>query len=111
MCSSDLVEAYAGSVDALLLDAWTADQLGGTGRRLPLEWLQGFRPSLPWWLAGGLGPANAAAVLEQISPSGLDVSSGVERAPGDKDLALVKHAVLAAYDPVQLAQARLGRHG
>lgn len=94
----DQVAAYAPHVDALLLDAWVADQLGGTGHRIPIEWLQGFRPPLPWWLAGGIradrvGPALAA--LADAPPDGLDASSGVERAPGDKDLARVADLVAA----------------
>lgn len=48
--------SYAGVVEALLLDAWVADQLGGTGHRIPVEWLRDFRPPLPWWLAGGSAP-------------------------------------------------------
>ncbi|MFM2205188.1 MAG: hypothetical protein RLZZ560_583 [Cyanobacteriota bacterium] len=91
-------EAYAGGVDALLLDAWVPDQLGGTGHRIPLEWLQGFRPALPWWLAGGLSPERVAPALQGLAgcgPDGIDVSSGVERAPGDKDLARVADLVTA----------------
>ena len=89
---------YADVVDALLLDAWVADQLGGTGHRIPIEWLQGFRPPLPWWLAGGITPERLPAALEALAaapPDGLDASSGVERAPGDKDLARVEQLVAA----------------
>ena len=91
-------EAYVGCVDALLLDAWVPDQLGGTGHRIPIEWLQGFRPALPWWLAGGLSPERVAPSLLALAgcrPDGIDVSSGVERAPGDKDLARVADLVTA----------------
>lgn len=91
-------QAYAGSVDALLLDAWVPDQLGGTGHRIPIEWLQGFRPPLPWWLAGGLTPERLGPALRQLAaaaPDGVDVSSGVERGPGDKDLARVADLVAA----------------
>ncbi len=84
-----LVDAYVGAVDAVLLDAWVPDQLGGTGHRIPLEWLQGWQPPLPWWLAGGITAQRAAAVLAQLVPTGLDASSGVERTPGDKDLGQV----------------------
>ena len=90
--------AYAAVVDALLLDAWVPDQLGGTGHRIPTDWLAGFRPALPWWLAGGLSPERAPAALQALAaapPDGLDVSSGVERAPGDKDLARVEQLVAA----------------
>lgn len=97
---ADLAEAqaYAPVVDALLLDAWVPDQLGGTGHRIPIDWLSGFCSPLPWWLAGGLNPDRVAPALRALQhrpPSGLDVSSGVERAPGDKDLAKVQQLVAA----------------
>jgi len=93
----DLQQAwdYVQAVDALLLDAWVPDQLGGTGHRIPSEWLQGFAPPLPWWLAGGIRADRVAPLLAQLRPTGLDASSGVERAPGDKDLALVQALVAA----------------
>ena len=94
----DQAEAYAAAVDALLLDAWVPDQLGGTGHRIPIEWLEGFRPALPWWLAGGLSPERLAPALLSLAaspPDGVDVSSGVEQAPGDKDLARVAALVTA----------------
>lgn len=90
--------AYAPLVDALLLDAWVPDQLGGTGHRIPVEWLEGFAPASPWWLAGGLTPERVGDTLKALNPgwpSGLDASSGVERAPGDKDLVQVAALVAA----------------
>mgnify|MGYP006271619207 FL=1 len=97
---ADLQQAsdYAAVVDALLLDAWLPDQLGGTGHRIPIEWLDGFQPPLPWWLAGGITPERLPAALQALAaapPDGLDASSGVERAPGDKDLARVEQLVAA----------------
>lgn len=86
--------AYERCVDGLLLDAWAADQLGGTGRRLPLEWLEGFTTPVPWWLAGGVTPEVVPEILQRLQPDGLDVSSGVETAPGEKNLERVR--VLAA---------------
>lgn len=94
------VDAYANAVDAVLLDAWVPDQLGGTGHRIPLEWLQHWQPALPWWLAGGITANRATAVLGQLSPAGLDASSGVERAPGEKDL----HQVRALLDAVRASK-------
>lgn len=93
----DQVAAYRDVVDALLLDAWVPGVLGGTGQRLPLAWLDGFEPPLPWWLAGGLEPGNAADVLARLQPDGLDVSSGVEHSPGDKNLALVSELMAAVW--------------
>tara|TARA_B100001939_G_scaffold330424_1_gene327579 strand:- start:442 stop:1095 length:654 start_codon:yes stop_codon:yes gene_type:complete len=92
--------AYSAVVDGLLLDAWSATAHGGTGERLPLQWLQGFQPELPWWLAGGIGPSNARQALDQLAqqdlrPTGLDASSGVEQSPGLKDLQQVEALVKA----------------
>ena len=91
----ELAGSYAGEVDALLLDAWVPDQLGGTGHRLPLEWLRQFRPSVPWWLAGGITPERVPEVLHELRPDGLDASSGVEDAPGVKNLQRVAALVAA----------------
>ncbi len=88
---------YADVVDALLLDAWAPDQLGGTGQAIPLPWLRDFRSPLPWWLAGGLGPERVEPVLAALRPTGLDASSGVEQAPGVKDLDRVKALIEAVH--------------
>ncbi|QUS62034.1 phosphoribosylanthranilate isomerase [Synechocystis sp. PCC 7338] len=89
--SEDLAqaEAYYDAVDVLLLDAYHPQQLGGTGQTLPWQKLQQFRPPLPWWLAGGLTPTNVPDALNLLRPDGIDLSSGVEKAPADKDLAKV----------------------
>jgi phosphoribosylanthranilate isomerase len=88
-------EAYADVVDALLLDAWVPGQLGGTGHRIPARWLEGFRPRLPWWLAGGVGTDSVAELLEHLRPDGLDASSAVEDRPGVKNLERVAQLVAA----------------
>jgi len=85
----DQVMAYEETVAALLLDAYHPTLLGGTGQTLAWRYLQGFRPACPWFLAGGLTPDNIRQALVQIQPDGLDLSSGVERSPGDKDLVQV----------------------
>lgn len=90
-----LASAYGDVVDALLLDAWVPDQLGGTGQRLPLEWLGEFRSPRPWWLAGGITPERVPEVLAVLQPDGLDASSGVEDAPGVKNLPRVRQLVEA----------------
>jgi phosphoribosylanthranilate isomerase len=77
---------YASCVDTLLLDAYHPQQLGGTGKTLDWGTLQQFRPSCPWFLAGGLTPDNILDALNRLQPSGIDLSSGVERSPGNKDL-------------------------
>ena len=92
------VENYLESVDALLLDAWSPDQLGGTGHRLPLDWLAETRLQLPWWLAGGISAEWIPELLEKVSPDGLDASSRLEVRPGWKDLKKVS-ALLSAVRP------------
>lgn len=80
---------YAPYVDTLLLDAYHPQQLGGTGITLDWETLGEFHPSYPWFLAGGLTPSNILDALKLLQPTGIDLSSGVEQAPGDKDLGKV----------------------
>jgi phosphoribosylanthranilate isomerase len=82
---------YESCVDTLLVDAYHPHLMGGTG--LTIDWtvLQRFRPLRPWLLAGGLTPTNILTALSQLTPNGIDLSSGLERAPGDKDLEKVAH--------------------
>ncbi len=82
----DIAANYSKYVDTLLLDAYHPQQLGGTGKTLDWTMLEQFSPSCPWFLAGGLTADNIVEALSQVNPSGIDLSSGVERTPGDKDL-------------------------
>ena len=78
--------AYADAVDAILLDAYVAGAHGGTGARF--DWklaVQARNLGRPLVLAGGLTPANVAEAVRTVRPYGVDVSSGVESAPGQKD--------------------------
>jgi phosphoribosylanthranilate isomerase len=85
----ELIQTYRGVVDSLLLDAYHPDALGGTGQTLDWTELSAFKPSIPWLLAGGLTPDNICNALSQLHPDGIDLSSGVEVSPGDKNLDLV----------------------
>ncbi|MEH2367624.1 phosphoribosylanthranilate isomerase [Nostoc sp.] len=92
----DTTADYTKFVDTLLLDAYHPQQLGGTGKTLDWTMLEQFSPSCPWLLAGGLTADNIVQALNQVNPSGVDLSSGVERTPGDKDLdkvALLFHSL------------------
>ncbi|WP_375510041.1 phosphoribosylanthranilate isomerase [uncultured Nostoc sp.] len=82
----DRADDYIKYVDTLLLDAYHPQQLGGTGKTLDWTMLEQFSPTCPWFLAGGLTADNIIEALSQVNPSGVDLSSGVERTPGDKDL-------------------------
>ncbi|MFE5297566.1 phosphoribosylanthranilate isomerase [Streptomyces sp. NPDC056632] len=84
------VGAYGEEV--LLLDSPRA----GSGARWDLSLLDTARPEGTWLLAGGLAPGNVAEAVDRARPWGVDVSSGVESAPGVKDHALIRDFVTAA---------------
>lgn len=88
---ADLAQAkeYQSVVDTFLLDAYHPNLLGGTGKTLDWQTLAHFHPGRPWFLAGGLTPDNILIALQQVHPDGIDLSSGVEHSPGDKDLCKV----------------------
>ena len=95
MADLDAVADYEPVIDTILLDAYHPEQWGGTGETLDWPTLQAFRPRRPWLLAGGLTPANVTQALRQLHPDGIDLSSGLERSPGDKDLAKVQELLAA----------------
>lgn len=87
------VENYSSCVDVILLDAYDPKLAGGTGKTINWGLLSDFHPTCPWWLAGGLSADNVAIALQHLQPDGIDVSSGVERSPGNKDIDLVNRLV------------------
>ena len=95
----DALWDYGLVADMLLIDAKAppgADLPGGNG--LPFDWrlLAGRRIVKPWLLAGGLTPQNVAEAIRLTGAAGIDVSSGVETAPGVKDSGLIRDFVAAA---------------
>jgi phosphoribosylanthranilate isomerase len=87
------VSTFADAADRLLLDAKApkgADREGGHG--IPFDWslLKSLDPTLPFMLSGGLTPDTVGAAIRAIRPFGVDVSSGVETAPGVKDAGLIR---------------------
>ncbi|AFY71081.1 phosphoribosylanthranilate isomerase [Thalassoporum mexicanum PCC 7367] len=86
-------DRYAEVVDILLLDAYDPKLAGGTGKTIDWQLLANFHPGCDWWLAGGLAPENILTAIELTNPDGVDVSSGVERSPGDKDLTRVAQLI------------------
>ena len=92
-------EAYEGVADTLLIDAKPPKDAalpGGNGR--PFDWslTRGFHFPGPWLLSGGLDPETVAAAITLSGARGVDVSSGVESAPGVKDPARIGAFVAAA---------------
>jgi phosphoribosylanthranilate isomerase len=83
--------------DAWLLDAFTPGKLGGTGETFNWDLaVQAREMGRPIFLAGGLTPENIAAAIKKVRPYGVDVSSGVEAAPGKKDRNKVVEFIRAA---------------
>lgn len=95
------IPQYLEVIDTLLLDAYHPQQLGGTGKTLNWDTLTSFQPECPWFLAGGLTPDNISQALQILTPDGIDLSSGVERSPGDKDIVKVTQLFdcLSTYQP------------
>lgn len=94
----DLPAALAGASE-LLLDAKAPP--GSTrpgGNAVSFDWnlLADWRAPAPWWLAGGLNPANVAHAIRISGAQAVDVSSGVESAPGVKSPAAIKEFVRVA---------------
>lgn len=88
----DVARLYAGAADRILYDAKTPDDAalpGGMGLRFDWSLLAGHRHSLPWALSGGLDAANVAEAIARTGARLVDVSSGVETAPGVKDTARI----------------------
>ncbi|PIO99034.1 phosphoribosylanthranilate isomerase [Pleomorphomonas carboxyditropha] len=89
--------AYAGVADLLLYDAKPpkdASRPGGLGVAFDWSLLEGA--PTPFLLSGGLDPTNVHDAVRQVRPFGVDVSSGVESAPGQKDEARIRAFVAAA---------------
>ncbi|WP_282025382.1 phosphoribosylanthranilate isomerase [Limimaricola cinnabarinus] len=86
------LDSYAAVADQILVDAKApagAALPGGNGLAFDWRLIAGRRWPVPWMLAGGLTPGNLAEAIEKTGARQVDVSSGVESAPGAKDAALV----------------------
>ena len=93
------VQAFAAVADRLLFDAKPpkdAAHPGGNGLAFDWSLLTGLDLSIPSMVSGGLDPANVAEALRMTHAQGVDVSSGVETAPGQKDPAKITAFVQAA---------------
>ncbi len=96
---TDLVKCCADFDDAraLLLDAYVPGVPGGTGERFDWKLIPSGLPC-PIVLSGGLAPDNVAQAVKAVRPWAVDVSSGVESAPGIKDAAQVAAFIARAKD-------------
>lgn len=99
------VDPYRGIADRFLFDAKPpkgSELPGGNGVSFDWKILTGIDPSVDYLLSGGLNAANIAEALRLANPPGIDISSGVESAPGVKDVGLIR----AFFDAVSAARAR-----
>jgi phosphoribosylanthranilate isomerase len=90
---------YVGVADRLLFDARApreATRPGGLGKAFDWRLLENLDPGIPFMLSGGLDAGNVAEALRITRARSVDVSSGVERAPGEKDPDKIRAFVRAA---------------
>ena len=104
--------AYSDAADMLLFDAKAPAGMKGAlpgGNAVSFDWtiLQGRDWPLPWMLSGGLDPGNVADAIRISGAPAVDVSSGVESAPGTKDPGLIRAFLEAAQDGSAAAEKEL----
>ncbi|HKY17976.1 MAG TPA: phosphoribosylanthranilate isomerase, partial [Rhizomicrobium sp.] len=100
----EAVSDYEKAADMLMFDARPpkgAERGGGHGSAFDWKILSGRLFAKPWFLAGGLDPGNVARAIALSGAKLVDVSSGVESAPGVKDAARIRAFVNATKSPVQ----------
>ncbi len=106
------IRMYANVADWLLFDARApvdATRPGGLGKPFDWELLKGVAPGIPFMLSGGLDADNVAEAIAITRAPGVDVSSGVERSPGEKDVDKIRTFIRAARsaDILQLGEANI----
>ena len=69
----------------LLFDTYDERRVGGTGRRFDWSLLTAYDRAKPFFLSGGINPDNVVAAISLVRPDAIDLSSGIESAPGVKD--------------------------
>jgi phosphoribosylanthranilate isomerase len=94
--SQDAANANNFASDAILVDGLHP----GSGTSYDWDLLQDIPTNIRLMLSGGLTPENVAAGIAQVRPWGVDVSSGVEKAPGLKDAVKMRHFITNARDAV-----------
>jgi phosphoribosylanthranilate isomerase len=97
--SKSLADLPDHFTDTIILDSVTGRAFGGTGKTFPWKFAPEFmrhHPRINVILAGGLNPENVAEAVGVVRPRGVDVTTGVEAAPGRKDHQLVRAFIEAA---------------
>jgi len=76
--------------NAILLDGYSENKMGGTGTTFDWKIVKKLKTSIPIIVAGGLTHLNVSQAIKIVKPYGIDVSSGVETKPGQKDKRLIR---------------------
>lgn len=103
------IRLYASVADRLLFDARApreATRPGGLGKSFDWRLLEGIDPGVPFMLSGGLDAGNVAEALRITNAPAVDVSSGVERAPGEKDPEKIRAFVRAARNAAKAGERK-----
>lgn len=105
--------AYVGKAALILFDAKAPEDRPGAlpgGNGIAFDWqaLEGVRGKFPYMLAGGLTPLNVAEAIRRTGAQAVDVSSGVESAPGEKDPELICRFLRAAKTANQVPSPAAG---
>lgn len=82
---ADDIAPYNDHVKGFLLDTYHKDMVGGTGKSFDWSLISRLNLRKPWILAGGLDADNVAEAVKAVAPYGVDVNSGVENRPGEKN--------------------------
>jgi len=104
------IRLYASVADRLLFDARApreATRPGGLGKSFDWRLLEGIDPGVPFMLSGGLDADNVAEALRITNAPAVDVSSGVERAPGAKDPDKIRAFVRAARNAAKAGERKV----
>ena len=86
----DIIPIRKYKPDAILLDGYSVNKMGGTGTSFDWKIVKKLRTSIPVIVAGGLTHLNVSQAIRIVNPYAVDVSSGVESGPGKKDRKLIK---------------------
>ncbi len=110
-CPDDLeiISEWKGAF-AVLIDTWHERKAGGTGLTGNWELAAFAAGKARIILAGGLNPRNVGSAIAAVAPFGVDVSTGVEIAPGIKDAPLLEEFARAALDAFRSRDMRGGRN-
>ena len=86
----DIIPIRKYKPDAILLDGYSVNKMGGTGTSFDWKIVKKLKTSIPVIVAGGLTHLNVSQTIRIVNPYAVDVSSGVESGPGKKDRKLIK---------------------